>query len=115
MSNNGKSINRLLPKCNDRNKKLKQPFHSKIDQFHPKTGQFWHSLKLKMLEISQIPLGSIRLMVKQALPCFTFVSNSTVNTGFWQFCWFFGFIIVKIPPKFFKKLQNDLWHAKLNV
>ena len=47
--------------------------------------------------------------------CFTFEGNSTVNTGFWQFCWFFGFIFVKIPPKFTKKLQNDLWHAKINV
>ena len=69
-----------------------------------------------MLYISQIPLGSIRLMVKQRRSfCFTIVGNSTVNTGFWQFCWLFGYIFAKIPPKFFKKLQNDLWHAKVNV
>ena len=69
-----------------------------------------------MLLISQIPLGSIRLMVKQRLRlCFTIIGNSTVNTCFWQFCWFFGFIFVKIPPKFFKNLQDDLWHAKVNV
>ena len=45
-------------------------------------------------------------MVKPRLRlCFTIVGNSTVNTGFWQFCRFFGFIFVKIPPKFIKKLQ----------
>ena len=55
-------------------------------------------------------------MVKQRLRlCFTIVGNSTVNTGFWQFCRFLGFIFVKIPPKFFKKLQNGLWHSKVNV
>ena len=55
-------FNRLLPKCNDRNKQPKRHFFTrKIDQFHPKTGQFRHFLKLKMLEISQIPLGSNRL------------------------------------------------------
>ena len=36
-------------------------------------------------------------MVKQRRSlCFTFVGNSTVNTGFWQFCCFFVYIFVKI-------------------
>ena len=55
-------------------------------------------------------------MAKQRIRlCFTFVGNLTVNTGFWQFYWFFGFIFVKIPQKLFKKLQDNLWHAKVNV
>ena len=51
-------------------------------------------LKLKMLQISQIPLGSIRLMVKQSI-CFTIVGNSTVNTGFGNFAGFLGLFSLK--------------------
>ena len=36
-------------------------FTLKIDQFHPKTGQRRHFFEVKLLYISQIPLGSIRL------------------------------------------------------
>ena len=79
-------------------------FTQKIDQFHPKTGQFWHFFEVK--NVVNFSNSSRQYSVN---------GNSTVNTGFWQFCWFSGFIFVKIPPKFFKKLQNDLWHAKVNV
>ena len=58
-----KLINRLLPKCNDRNKKAKRPFlFKKFTNFTRKLANFGTFLKLKMLLISQIPLGSIRLM-----------------------------------------------------
>ena len=57
-------LNRLLPKCNDRNKKLKRPFSlGKLTNFTRKLANFGTFLKLKMFEISQIPLGSIRLRV----------------------------------------------------
>ena len=55
------SDNRLLPKCNDRNKKPKRPFSlGKLTNFTenwPVSALF----EVKNVEISQIPLGSIRL------------------------------------------------------
>ena len=42
-----KQLNRLLPKCNDRNKTKTTFFTRKIDQFHPKTGQFRHFFEVK--------------------------------------------------------------------
>ena len=43
-------INRLLPKCNDRNKKLKRPFSlGKLTNFTRKLANFGTFLKLKML------------------------------------------------------------------
>ena len=43
-------------------------FHSKIDQFHPKTVQFRHFFEVKMFKIYQIPLGSNQLKIKPTLP-----------------------------------------------
>ena len=41
-------VKQLLPKCNDRKKKTKRIFFTqKINQFHPKTGQFWHFFEVK--------------------------------------------------------------------
>ena len=79
-------------------------FTRKIGQLHPKTGQFRHFLAVK--NVVNFSNSSRQYSVN---------GNSTVNTGFWQFCWFLGDIFVKITPKFFKKLQNDLWHAKVIV
>ena len=43
-------LNRLLPKCNDRNKKLKRPFSlRKLTNFTRKLANFGTFLKLKML------------------------------------------------------------------
>ena len=55
-------------------------------------------------------------MVKQRRSlCFSFVGNSTINTSFWPFFWFFGCIFVKIQTNFVKNLKNDPRHAKVIV
>ena len=91
-------------------------FTRKIDQFHLKTGAFRHLFEVKNLVNFSNSSRQYSVNSKQRRSlCFTFVGNSTVNTGFWQFCWFFGFIFAKIRPKFIKNSQNDLWHAKVNV
>ena len=91
-------------------------FTRKIDQFHPKTGQFRHFFEAKNVVNFSNSSRQYSVKVKQRLRlCFTFDGKSTVNTCFWEFCWFFGDIFVKIQPKFIKNLQNDLWHAKVNM
>ena len=62
-------------------------FTRKIDQFHPQTGQFRHFFEVK--NVVNFSNSSRQYSVN---------GKSTVNTGFWQFCWFFGFIFVKIQP-----------------
>ena len=66
-------------------------FTRKIDQFHPKTGQFRHFFDVKNI-----------LNFSNSSQQYSVNGNSTVNTSFWQVCCLFGFIFVKIPPKFIK-------------
>ena len=42
-------LKRLLPKSNDRYKQTKRSFSLRIDQFHPKTGQFRDFFEFKNL------------------------------------------------------------------
>ena len=46
-TNFGLYFNRLLPKCNDRNKNQNDLFHSENGQLQPKTDQFRHFFGVK--------------------------------------------------------------------